>query len=92
MIYVPAAAAAAVEWFTASAALRAGLGREPTENEVLARLGWPLVVSRAEFNIEAVTVLAGTSFPLPGTPYRLRVERPFNEGPVKVTLLEVPER
>lgn len=90
MFYIPACAVAACRWMTAQAALRAELGREPAENEVLVRLGWPIVLSRTEFPLEAVTILAGTTVALPGTRLRLRVERPFNEGPVKLTLLETP--
>jgi hypothetical protein len=88
---IPLAVVAAGEYLDAEGKLRRELGRLPTENEVRARLGRPLVVSRAEFPVEALTVLAGTEIPLPGTRYRLSVSRPFKTGAVKVTLLELPE-
>lgn len=88
-MYVPAVAVAGVDWVTAAAALRKELGREPEANEVRVKLGWPQVIGEVEFPYVQVTGFASCSAAIPGTRFRLRVERQ-NEGPLKVTLLENP--
>jgi|GEM_PF-5487753 len=90
VIYIPLVAAAVGEWSIAAGALRKELGREPEANEVRVKLGWPKVIGEAEFHYDHVAHFASSSAAIPGTRFRIRVERQ-NEGPLKVTLLELPE-
>lgn len=83
----------AMQWMDATAKLmKKNLGRAPTENEVRAELGYPLVVGRtsAPFCL-TLGIMAQANVSIPGT----RFEIVFTKGEkdaVIVTLMERAEK
>lgn len=95
MIYVAPACAAIAQWFGTETALRTELGREPEENEVRSRLGWPLVVGRVDVPYYPGGAGASVVFPAvvrcrPETKLRVGLTA-MEGGGTRVTLYEVPE-
>ena len=88
---MPMAFVGAALWMEAEVKLQRELGREPTENEVRAKLGYPLVLGRVTDRYLSLGGMAGGSTPIPGTRFRVDLA-PATDGPgVVITLLEVPD-
>jgi hypothetical protein len=86
---LPLAAVGAAAWMTAEGRLEKELGRKPTENEVRAKLGYPLVVGRVTNRYLDLGIMAGGSMPIPDTRFRLDVAPAADGRGVTITLLEV---
>lgn len=88
MLDIPLAMWGAMQWADATAKLKKQLDREPTENEVRAELGYPLVVGRALVSYGLnLGGMAGCNVSIPGTPYRIAFSEA--EKGVEITLFEV---
>lgn len=76
----------------AEANLRRELGRAPSENEVRHRLGYPLLVGRAEIPLFCVATGGGGGVAIPGTPYRISVGRSGDTLRIELQEVEVEDR